>query len=247
MIEGTRLPPLFRLEVLDGGADVAAVARLRAADGADPALVLCAERPDMLDAAVILHPETPLETASLVVYAAMLGLGDALGAVVPPGIDVTFRWPNRIEANLGAMAEVTLEIPDNAVPGAPPDWMAVRVMAVIGPLEDDWRQGGFPETSLREEGCAEVTSGEFLESFARHFLTWINRWEDDGFDPLRSMWLRHTPTERKDDGLEIAIQIGDAVHVGLFRSIDDDGAMVLSEDNVTRRFELLKSIAENAA
>lgn len=245
MIAGSRLPPLFRLEVLDADADVSAEARLRAADGADPGLVLCVERPDIFDAAVILHPEVPLEKASLAVYVAMLGLGDALGAVVPPGIDVTFRWPNRIEANLGAMAEITLGIPDNAIPGAPPDWMVARALTVIGPIEDDWRQGGFPETSLREEGCAEVTSGELLESFARHFLTWINRWEDDGFDPVRSMWLRHTQTERTENGLEIAIQIAGAVYVDVLRSIDDDGAMVLGRDGATRRFDLLTSLAEN--
>lgn len=234
MFRDCRLPPLYRLTTLDADADVAAEARRMAAAGADPATVLCAARDDRLDCAVILHPAVPAAEARLGLYVAMLGLGDALGAVVPAGIDVTYLWPNRIEANIGAVAEVAIDLPPAADGGAAAEWMTVHVMVVIGALEGEGLHHGFPETSLRDEGCAEITPAMLLEAFARHFLVWVNRWQDDGFEPVRAMWLRHARFHGKtmsctDDGADVT---------GVFEGIDDDGALLLRQDDVTRRIAL---------
>jgi len=101
-----------------------------------------------------------------VMYVAMLGLGDALGAEVPAGIDMTFRWPNLIEANLGAVARLGLVIPDDAASDSVPEWMVVSLVVQLAEPAGDWRDGEFPEASLFGEGCVEVTGSGLLESFA---------------------------------------------------------------------------------
>ncbi len=234
MFEACQIPPLCRLVPLEPDADVDAETRRRANAGADPGTIICAAREDVLDCAVILHPEVPLGQAKLALYVGALGLGAALGVVAPPMLDVTYHWPNRIDAIMGSVARIDLILPDTAVPESVPDWLAVRVTAVIGPLPVDGVGQDFARTSLRDDGCVDLTVAELLEAFARHFLTWINRWQDDGFEPVRALWLRHAP----DHGETIEIETGGERLRGVFEGIDDDGALLLGQDDATRRVTL---------
>lgn len=240
MIQDCRLPPLYRFVPLDPGVDVAEEACRQAAAGADPATLFCCAGEDRLEFAVVLHPETPLAEARLVLYIATLGLGDALGVVVPAGLDVTYTWPNLIAANMGSVARITVTPPVDAEPGSVPAWLVLHLTVVFGPLPGEGLHEGFPGTSLRDEGCAEVTMVELLESFARHFLTWLNRWQDDGLDPVRAMWLRHSP----DHGSTIEIEVEGKQVTGIFQGIDDDGALLLGQGESTLRVALDAALGE---
>ena len=44
-------------------------------------------------------------------------------------------------------------------------------------------------TALHEEGFGEVETLPLLESFIRHFLAWMNTWQDDGFDQVCAAWI----------------------------------------------------------
>ena len=44
-------------------------------------------------------------------------------------------------------------------------------------------------TALYDEGCAEVGSVQLVESWSRHMLTWLNRWQEDGNGPLHAEWM----------------------------------------------------------
>ena len=227
---------------LEPDADVGAETRRRANAGADPGTILCAAREDVLDCAVILHPEVPLGQAKLALYVGALGFGAALGAVAPPMLDVTYHWPNRIDAITGSVAEIDLILPEQARPESAPDWLAVRVTAVIGPLPVDGMRQDFPRTSLRDDGCVDLTVAELLEAFTRHFLTWINRWQDDGFEPVRAMWLCQAP----DHGKTIEIEVDGKQVSGVFQGIDDDGALLLGQGESTRRIALDTALARPA-
>ena len=240
MFEECRLPPLCRLMPLEPGADVAAETRRKADAGADPGTVLCATREDMLDCAVVLHPEVPLEQAQLVLYVAALGIGDALATIAPPMFEVSYFWPNRIDANLGSVAEVDILQPDAARPGSVPDWLAVHVTVMVGPLPEEVVRQDISRTSLRDEGCVELTVVELLETFARHFLTWTYRWQDDGFEPIRAMWLRHAPSH----GEAIEIVVGGRRLEGKFEGIDEDGALILVQKRKKLRIGLDEALAD---
>ncbi len=240
MFEECRLPPLFRLMPLEPGADVAAETRREADADADPGTVLCAAREDMLDCAIVLHPEVPLEQAQLALYVAALGIGDALATVAPPMFEVSFFWPNRIDANLGSVAKIDLLRPDAARPGSVPDWLAVHLIAMVGPLLEEGVRQDFPQTSLRDEGCAELTVVELLETFTRHFLTWTYRWQDEGFEPVRAMWLSRAPSH----GEAIEITVGGRRLKGKFEGIDADGALILVRKRKKLRIGLDDALAD---
>ena len=128
-----------------------------ALEGADDGTLLWVARDDRLDCAVILHPDEVLERAALVTYVAMVGLREALGVVVPPMTEVTYTWPNRIEANGGGVAAIGLELPKGAAAGSVPDWMVVfaRVAVTAQPAGGSDAEPGV--TTLREEGCVGLT------------------------------------------------------------------------------------------
>jgi BirA family biotin operon repressor/biotin-[acetyl-CoA-carboxylase] ligase len=233
MIAEARLPPLFRLTALPGDADVAAEACASAEAGADPGTVLCADRTDRFLCSVVLHPDRDAAAARLGLYVGMLGLGDAIGSVVPAGLDITFAWPNRIVSNTGLVAAVTVDLPETGGGDEIPAWMTVNADLFVG-LHGPERAVPVSVTSLAEEGCVEVTVRDLLESFSRHFLTWANRWNDDGFDPVRAMWLRHSD----DLGSDVDVSLGDVVIAGALGGIDDDGALLLDIDGDRRRVEL---------
>ena len=237
MIAEARLAPLFRLAALPGDADVAAEARRMAESGAEPGTVVCADRADQFRCSVILHPDLVAAEARLAVYVGVLGLGDAIGATSPAGLDIKFAWPNRIDANAGTVAAVTVGLPDGCADDAVPAWLTVDAALFVGLHPPD---GSMPVslTSLAGEGCVEVTVRDLLESFSRHFLTWTNRWQDDGFDPVRAMWLRHSD----DPGDEVDFSLGDRAAAGVLAGIDDDGALLLDVDGTRRRTELAGAI-----
>ena len=81
--------------------------------------------------------------------------------------------------------------------------------------------GGRRGTRSRRHGGGDRVRQGLLEIFARHFLNWVNRWQDDGFDPIRTMWLRHAPGH----GEKIELELGGERLSGTFGGIDDDGAL----------------------
>ena len=234
MIETARLPPIYSLVPLGIDADPLERARAMAKSGADPATILCADRDDVLDCALILQPDAALQVSRLVIYVGMLGLGDALGSVVPAGIDVTYRWPNRIDANMGAVGRLGLAVPAQTTADAVPPWMVLHALVAISTRQSNGPGGVDFETTLAEEGAVEVTAPQLLESFSRHFLTWMGRWQDDGFAPVRAMWLHHAT----EHGEELRVPAGGGQMQGKFREIDDDGALLLDDGGTTRRIPL---------
>ena len=72
------------------------------------------------------------------------------------------------------------------------------------------------------EGCIDVTPLKLLESWSRHTLVWINRWLDDGFQPLHAAWR------------ERAWGMGEPLpEGGLFMGIDEQGGMLVKAAKTT--------------
>ncbi len=234
MIQSPRLPPPYRLLTLAPDTESGSQARRLAREGADDGTLLWSPREEALDCALILRPQDAVERAVLVMYVAMLGMTEALGIVMPPMTEVTYTWPNQIDANYARVGAIEIDLPEEIVPGSVPDWLILYAKVAVGPLPPEtWVQNS-GVTSLRDEGLADLAPSDLLETFARHFLSWSYRWHDEGFDPVRAMWLINAPSH----GKEIDIEVGGVQLRGVFSSIDDDGALVLESDGTSRRVDL---------
>jgi BirA family transcriptional regulator, biotin operon repressor / biotin---[acetyl-CoA-carboxylase] ligase len=231
------LPPPFRASAATAEIDPFERCLALAGEGAEPGTLLWSSGQKACECAVVLAPEQSLERSLPVVLVAMLGLGDALGALVPPVTAVTFGWPDRVEVNGGVVGGVRMASARTEVAGAVPDWLVIGCRIAVG---GHWSETAHPasdglrRTTLEEEGCGEIEALDLLEAYGRHFLSWINRWQEDGVAPVQQAWL----TRATGLGKPIEIDVAGQKRQGTFAGITDTGALRLVRDGVMQTVSL---------
>ncbi len=233
MSERPVMPPLFQPLAVTPEIDPFERGLQVAAEGAEAGSVLWSIGQERCQAAVVLAPEHPLEDSLPIVLVAMLGLGDALGALLPPVVAVTFSWPDRIEVNGGVVGGVRMAGARTEKPSDVPDWMVVGyglARSRTGDAEPGHRPG---HTTLADEGC-ELACIDLVEHFSRHFLAWINRWQEDGVGPVRQAWLSRAT------GLSGSIEVASGPHKkqGIFTGLTDTGSIRLMRNGITQTVSL---------
>ncbi len=227
-------PPLLRGEAVPAAIDPLAKAEARGMKGADPGLVVWSRDETNMRVAVLFTPGIPLSRAMGGAFAMMLGAADALGALAPPEVAVHFSWPGRLRVN-GARCGVLRAAAAGHDPAAVPDWLAFALTIPILPTGTH-EPGHIPdETTLHDEGCADIAAPRLIESFARHMLVWMTRFEDEGLAPLHKAWCQ------KCD------EIGTPVETpgkGLFLGLDEDGGMILRNGGETRIIPLVRLLED---
>ena len=235
-------PPLLTGHGVSGGISPFKTACDRAREGKLGAGdVVWSRNTSYVDLAIILEPEVPLATALQMIPLAMVACGDCLGAVTPAQVGVTFHWPMSIRVNGGRLGGFRAAVGNNGIkPDDIPDWL---VIALSLRLRHDVREpepGHNPDiTALEEEGCPKLTRSELIESYTRHFMTWLNNWQDDGFRPVHAAWLFRTDELNE----EISVSIGDETYRGIFVGLDETGNLLLkSDDGQTKSLFLIETL-----
>lgn len=218
------LPPAYELITLLPGGEVLAEARRRAAEGADEGTLIWSPPPvsaggssiwpGELDCAFVLRPEETLETALQLIYVAGLSIAAAIVEQAAPMTRVRLHWPNIVQLNHCEAASVTpcWALDDNGE-------LAWLTLAVRADMAADRRGYEMPE-SAEDRNYAVI---ELLERFCRHFLSNINRWAENGFEPIRQAWLR-----RADGvGEPLEIDVGPERRCGTFETLDEQGRLLL--------------------
>ena len=220
--EPPQLPPLLTPIAVAEGQDVLAKA-LSSATTADVGTVFYSEAVNVMEVAIVLGPEVPLRQSGQILYALMIGLGDAIGALAPRKSSSHTNSP-AIFCNRGRAGAVQL-LPTRQL-GAKMAGLACccGYAGSVGPHgKRRCRRDpvGLGHTSLAEK--EEVISRtRLVESACRHFMAWVDRWQDDGFKPLHDLWVQRL----QSDGEMILSDGSVADWVGL----DEDGAALIRLD-----------------
>ncbi|SLN72726.1 hypothetical protein ROJ8625_03873 [Roseivivax jejudonensis] len=225
-------PPLLDGRAVAG--DPFAAARDAARVGADPGLVLFDPSAEDMDVALLLAPEVPLEEAAAMLPLAGVALQNALGALGPSELPVHLDWDGTVRVNGGRCGRVRAAIPATR-PGAVPDWLVIGAALRVRPRSDDG--GATPEdTALHAEGCGDIAPLDLVETWARHALLWIHRWEEEGIAPLHRDWtaLAH--------GLGGPIRAGG--HEGTFLGLDERLGCLVKTGSGTRLVPLTTLLEE---
>ncbi len=204
--------------------------------------VVWARDVDRLDMAVVLEPTVPPDRAIEMLPAALLAVGDSLGALVPPEVAVTFGWPNLVRVNGAQAGQLRVAMSSSRVFDDVPSWMVVGIALVLRRRAKSGDPGLDPDvTDLQEEGCGEITRTELVESISRHFLSWVHTWETEGFRSL------HDGLQQRLDGVgdEIEIAFASRRYIGRFVGIDEHGDMVMETPSGTILLRALE-IAERS-
>jgi len=203
------LPPPFTLvrlrELGDAFAHAKAVAREQGAG-----TLVYVGRFDLAEFAVVLEPDEPLRLARRAFYAGMAALADALTAHAQPETAITIDWPDSISVNHGLVGGGRLAWPQGTGEDETPPWLVfgamIRTVAMTGS-----EPGLNPlVTALEEEGFTDAMSDHVVESFARHFMTAIDAWQERGFGAVARSYLERLPVEQ-----------------GLRREIDENGDLLI--------------------
>lgn len=235
MTERPEFPPLYRPFAVTPELDPFERCVSVAADGAEAGTLLWSIGQDACECAVVLAPEQSLEASLPIVLVAMLGLGDALGSLVPPVVAVTYGWPDRIEVNGGVVGGVRMAHAETTAPNRIPDWLVIGFgVAVRGRWAEAETGDELRRTTLADEGCGDIQTVDLLEAFARHFLAWINRWQEDGVGPVLQAWM----SRATGLGKPIVVEIGGQKKEGTFSGLTEAGAIRIEKDGVTQTISL---------
>ncbi len=216
-------PPLLSGQPVEGNGDPFERALALAAIGCDPGKVVYNLGGGNFRAAIIFTPEVALKDAIAILPICGVGLQNALGALAPPEVAVHLEWDGGVRVNGAGCGRFRVAASSNDA-NAEPDWLIVGLQIPFLPSED--APGLTPDrTALYAEGCADVDPAMLLESWTRHTLTWLNRWIDDGVEPLHNEWrgLVHNLGEDIEmNGIN-----------GVFLGVDERFGMLLRGENET--------------
>jgi BirA family biotin operon repressor/biotin-[acetyl-CoA-carboxylase] ligase len=151
-------------------------------------------------------------------FVAVLGAGDAVHAVLPTGSLLTYKWPNDLMLDDAKLGGILIE-------GAA-GLFAVGIGINMANAPADTGAAGLAQAG------ADVPVKTLLASSCREFDRWYRVWTDDGFGPLRRAWLGHA--HRLQGPIEARFPDGSRT-TGIFRDIDQQGALVLECENGTIR------------
>jgi len=222
------LPPLMSGLAVGGAIDPFVTACAKASLGCDAGLMAYNISLDRLGAALVFAPDVRLSEAMTMLPLCGVGLQNALGSLAPPEVAVHLGWSGDIHVN-GARCgrfRVTASSDEST---ALPDWLVVGFEI---PLLSTTRNPGddIEATALYEEGCAGVEPVTLIESWARHTLNWIARWEAEGSRSLHAEWRGIA------QGIGESVQFGE--RSGTFLGIDENFGMLLREGDETHLFPL---------
>lgn len=187
--------------------------------------------------ALVLEPEVERARCAEIAYVAMVAFCDAVGALIPPEVAITFQWPNVIQMNDGEIGMVDLIVSDDELDGIP-TWMVLGLDIQLIPDFADMNPGeNFHRTTLWDEGCGEINRTELLESTSRHFVNMIHTWSEDGFKPVHAHWLGRL---NKKNQLAPGQSPDDLKFVG----IDEIGNGLLAFDGRTNSHPMIETLSE---
>lgn len=206
----------------------------RAALGCDAGLVSYILAADRVEAALVFAPEVPLSQAMTMLPLCGVGLQNAIGALAPPEVAVHLEWDGGIRIN-GASCGQLKVLSATAEPEVIPDWLVVGWTIPLIPSHED--TGMTPDqTTLYAEGCAEIAPPMLVESWARHTLNWITKWEDAGPRALAAEWrgLAHG----------IGEDMSQSGQSGTFLGVDEKFGMLLRDKTTTHLIPLTDLLEE---
>lgn len=180
-------PPLLTGHPVKGGEEPFERAQAKAALGCDAGSVVYNIQADRLRVAIVFAPEVPLQDAMAMLPLCAVGFQNALGALAPPEVAVHLGWDGLICVNGAKCGQFYVAASTKDVDETP-DWMVVGWELALIQTSD--APGATPDiTALYDEGCADVSPPQLVESWSRHMLTWLNRWQDEGNAPLHREWM----------------------------------------------------------
>jgi biotin-(acetyl-CoA carboxylase) ligase len=189
------LPPGYTLVALREAGDAFAHG-CEIAEQAGAGTLVWVRRYDLVEFAVVLEPDEPLQSARRALFAGMNAVADAIAAHCPPEREVNFDWPDMVIFDGGLLGGARLGWPPGCAETDVPPWLVFGVIlraADMAHVEEVQAAAG---VSLLGEGFEMVDTDAIIESFARHLMTAFDRWKERGFEAIARDYLERLPKRK---------------------------------------------------
>ena len=233
-----QLPSPYELIMLDEVDSVLAEGVRRATDGANEGTLIWAQRQSEaktrrfdwdapagnLHCAIILQPEFDNSQAEQLCAVTTLAAGSAIAELVAPMTGMGVRWPGDLLINELLAGHVQIASP--ASKEQPWPWLVIALSINVVHHPENPEPEEF--NSIHDSGdCKEVTVIEVLERFTRHLLRDLNRWADDGFQPVGKAWALRA----RDIGETRQLDFAGSHYKGTVKGVGENGELVLECDD----------------
>ena len=138
---------------------------------------------------------------------------------------IEVKWPNDVLINGKKIAGILLEVL-NFGAKAPAVVMGIGINISKKPKEFE-----YPVTCIQDYKNEITSSDEVLTSLLHSIVHWFRIWENDGFDMIRTEWMKRA--YKLDGTVEVEGKNGSSAKFK-FKGIDAEGAMLLDDENGTR-------------
>ena len=138
---------------------------------------------------------------------------------------IEVKWPNDVLINGNKIAGILLEVLDFGA-------KAPAVIVGIGiNISKKPKKFEYPVTCIQDYKNEITSSDEVLTSLLHSIVHWFRIWENDGFDMIRTEWMKRA--YKLDGTVEVEGKNGSPAKFK-FKGIDAEGAMLLDDENGTR-------------
>lgn len=172
--------------------------------------------------------------------AAMSGLTLALAVAVIRAIGATYKlasahdgisvkWPNDIVADDKKLAGILVEM--HGETHGPVDIVIGIGVNIDFPLALQ-QQIDQPVTDLKSMYGYVPSRNQFVADLITHMVAACSCFDEQGFAPFKAAWLEQDQSFDK----QVAIRMGDQLHQGIGRGVDDNGALLLMQGDSVRAF-----------
>ncbi len=187
-----------------------------------------------LYAGLVLRPDEIPAVAVQLGVVGVVALGSAVAEHVLPLTELHFGWPNDLFLRQGKVASIQLRW--SATESGRTEWLVLGINANVSAPPSLL---GHDAASVQADGECAVGAGQLLSSFARQFLIWVDRWANDGFEPVRKAWQQRMVGV----GGEFEVAVAGNRYTGRLLEIAADGGVLLSHGDVVDRISLTDAFA----
>jgi BirA family transcriptional regulator, biotin operon repressor / biotin---[acetyl-CoA-carboxylase] ligase len=172
-----------------------------------------------LSLSLLLRPRVEPSGCFAYAFIFALAMGKTLEKMLPPGVSVSYKWPNDLyvaDFKIGGiLLESEIDPQTNRL-----RWLigGVGVNLINSPAE-----APYPVISLKQLGV-DVLASDMLSPFCIAFHHLENLFQEGGFGAIRERWIK----QAYGLGQLVKVHSGaDLPEEGIFQDIDAEGAMVL--------------------
>ena len=171
---------------------------------------------------VILRPAIPPHDAAQITLLAGVAVAEAISTVCPGRVGI--KWPNDLLIGgrkvCGILTETRMAAGgiDSVIVG-----VGLNVNMKRADFDPSHRETA---TSLREETGRDHSREDLLFLLCERFDQWYEIFLQDGFAPVREGWLARMEMA----GKRLRVLFLDEVREGVFAGIDEDGALLIADE-----------------